>query len=215
MNVSRNLTVAHSVLVIQPYVKWGPKKNHEVTPEDELTEAEALIGSLPNWRVAHALKVPVESLDRKILFGKGKLEELKLLVQKLRENSVGQQHHQSPLSCLFVSKSTLSFAQKCALEEVFHLPVMDRYSVVIQILRLHATSAEARLQVAMAELPYIWAQAKDANPSKSSRMGYALTETQREIIKTRERKLKHELNVIRSQRLDREGKTVHTHSFIH
>lgn len=200
MNISGKLTIAHSVLILQPYIKWGSKKVYDVTPEDELKEAEALIGSLPNWQVAYSIKVPVESLDRKVLFGKGKLEELKLLVQELRENSRGVHSHQPPVSCLFVSKSTLSFAQKVFLEETFHLPVMDRYSVVIQILRLHATSAEARLQVALAELPYIWAQAKDANLTKSSRAGYALTETQREIIKTRERKLKQRLNVIRSQR---------------
>lgn len=200
MNVSRQLAVAHNVLILQPYIKWGFKKEYDVTPDDELMEAEALVKSLPNWQIAYSIKVPVESLDRKVLFGKGKLEELKLLVQKLRENSHGVNYHQPPVSCLFVSKSTLSFAQKMFLEEVFHLPVMDRYSIVIQILRLHATSAEARIQVAMAELPYIWAQAKDANLTKSSRVGYALTETQRDVIKTRERKLRQQLNVIRSQR---------------
>lgn len=59
---------------------------------------------------------------------------------------------------MFISKGTLSGAQKRNLEEYFGISIMDRYSVVIQILRLHATSMEAKLQVAMAEIPYIWAQ---------------------------------------------------------
>lgn len=77
---------------------------------------------------------------------------------------------------------------------------MDRYSIVIQILRLHATSTEAKLQVAMAEIPYIWAQMKDANPSSTRRQGYSLSDTQKELLRTRERKLKQELENIRSHR---------------
>lgn len=77
---------------------------------------------------------------------------------------------------------------------------MDRYSVVIQILRLHATSAEAKLQVAMAEIPYIWTQVKDASVSTNRRQGYALSDLQKEILRTRESKLKSELMKVRSHR---------------
>jgi hypothetical protein len=41
------------------------------------------------------------------------------------------------------------------LEEVFGVPVYDRYMVVIQIFREHAVSKEAKLQIAMAEIPYL------------------------------------------------------------
>ena len=77
---------------------------------------------------------------------------------------------------------------------------MDRYSIVIQILRLHATSAESKLQVAMAELPYIWSQTKESNVSTARKQGYFLNDMQKEILKKRERKLKHELDRIRIQR---------------
>ncbi|KNC24666.1 hypothetical protein FF38_13565 [Lucilia cuprina] len=197
MNVTRKSTQPQNVLVIQPYVKWGPKRATITTPDDQLEEAKALIHSINNWSVALAIKVPLESLERKALFGKGKMEEIKNLVQELRQ---AKSHNQQPLTCIFVSKGSLSFAQKALLEATFHLPVMDRYSVVIQILRLHATSAEARLQVAMAEIPYIWSQAKEANTSKSTKLGYSLTDTQREILKTREKKLKMELERIRNHR---------------
>lgn len=77
---------------------------------------------------------------------------------------------------------------------------MDRYSIVIQILRLHATSAEAKLQVALAEIPYIWNQMKDLNPSMSRKQGYSLNDTQRELLNKREKKIKQEIENIRNHR---------------
>lgn len=194
MRISRDVATAQQVLILQPYVKWAAKRNTpgDVHPNDQLAEAIALVNSLPNWKVARGLKVPLESLERKTLFGSGKLAELKNLVADLRQ--------EQQLSCLFVSKGILSFSQKQFLESEFRLPVLDRYSVVIQILRLHATSAEAKLQVAMAELPYIWAQAKDASITQTRRQGYALTDLQKEILRTRERKLRAELERVRRQR---------------
>lgn len=197
MNVTRKSPQPQNVLVIQPYIKWSVKRSSTISPDDQLEEAKALIHSIANWNVALAMKVPLESLDRKALFGKGKLEELRNLVQELRNT---KSYNQQPLTCIFVSKGSLSFSQKNLLESIFNLPVMDRYSVVIQILRLHATSAEARLQVAMAEIPYIWSQVKEVNTSKSTKLGYSLTDTQREILKTREKKLKLELERIRGHR---------------
>ncbi|XP_017848642.1 putative GTP-binding protein 6 isoform X2 [Drosophila busckii] len=194
MRISRDVATAQHVLILQPYIKWTAKRSttDNVRPEDQLAEATALINSLPNWQVTSALKVPLENLERKTLFGSGKLLELKELIANLQR--------QGQLTCLFVSKGTLSFAQKHFLESEFHLPILDRYSVVIQILRLHATSAEAKLQVAMAELPYIWAQAKDAGVSQTRRQGYTLTDLQKEILRTRERKLRAELERVRCQR---------------
>ncbi|XP_014088681.2 putative GTP-binding protein 6 [Bactrocera oleae] len=191
MNISPTF-LTQNVFIIQPYVKWGSERNTLSTPDDQLEEAKALISSLPNWHVGHAIKIPLETLNRKALFGSGKIEELKKLIQEHKTKET--------LTCLFISKSTLSFAQKCFLEDTFKLPVFDRYTVVIQILRLHATSAEARLQVAMAEIPYLWAQTKDANPSQARKQGYLFTDVQRGILKTRERKLKQELERIRDHR---------------
>lgn len=75
---------------------------------------------------------------------------------------------------------------------------MDRYSVVIQILRLHATSNEAKLQVAMAEIPYIWSQLKDSSAHLGSM--HSLSDTQKQMLRNREKKLKTELNNIRMHR---------------
>jgi len=40
----------HQVAILQPFVKWGPKKNLLTTPDLMLEEAKALIDSLPNWK---------------------------------------------------------------------------------------------------------------------------------------------------------------------
>lgn len=105
---------------------------------------------------------------------------------------------------MFISKSTLTHTQKSNLEEYFRMPVMDRYSVVIQILRMHATSTEAKLQVAMAEIPYIWQQMKDveisAGAGTKKPQKFHLTEQQKQMLRHRERKLGQELDAVRSHR---------------
>lgn len=43
--------MGHQVLVVQPYVKWGPSKKKNTTPELQLSEATSLISTLSKWRV--------------------------------------------------------------------------------------------------------------------------------------------------------------------
>lgn len=189
MHVQKRLQNEQHVFIIQPYVKWGPKKV-DADPEHQLQEAEALVRSLPKWTIEHSLKVPLESLEKRQLFGTGKLEELKTTLRNLQSSG-------KLVTCVFISKGTLTFGQKQLLEQHFKLPVMDRYSVVIQILRLHAISTEAKLQVAMAEIPYIWSQLKDGD-GKGGRV--FLSESQKQMLRLRERKLKNQLTAIRSHR---------------
>lgn len=138
MHVSDKI-VAQGIFIVQPYVKWGPKKLN-VKPEHQINEAEALVRSIPSWSVIKSMKLGLESLDKKTVFGSGQIQQIKSDLQQLR--NLGNK-----ISAVFVSKGTLSRVQKVMLESEFGLPVLDRYSVVIQILRLHATSAEAKLQV--------------------------------------------------------------------
>lgn len=72
---------------------------------------------------------------------------------------------------------------------------MDRFSVVIQILRMHASSRESRLQVAMAEIPYIWRQLGDHLGIRGK-----LSDSQKLLLKTREKKIKSELDEVRGHR---------------
>lgn len=83
MHVTKNILNEQSVFIIQPYVKWGPNKS-EVSPDLKLQEAEALVRSLPRWYINHSLKVPLESLDKRSLFGTGKLEEIRQQINQIR-----------------------------------------------------------------------------------------------------------------------------------
>ncbi len=85
MNTTKNILNIQNVVVLQPYIKWGPRKS-ATKPELALQEAEALVRSIPTWTVEHSLKVPLETLDKQSLFGTGKLEELKNLIQDMRRN---------------------------------------------------------------------------------------------------------------------------------
>lgn len=183
------------MLLIQPYIKWGPRKLN-VKPEHQLAEAESLVRTLPNWKVELSLKVPVENMDKRMIFGKGKLEELREMINDAR---VKGKH----FTCMFVSLSTLSIVQRTTLEEYFNLPLMDRYTIVIQILRIHAISAESKLQVALAELPYIWSHVRDiellANAGMN-RTNVYISEEQKMMLRAREKRIRNQLDDLRARR---------------
>ncbi|XP_063708050.1 putative GTP-binding protein 6 [Culicoides brevitarsis] len=186
-----NRQIEQQVLVVQPYIKWGPRKS-QTKPEHKLAEAEALVRSIPQWSVAESVKIGLESMDKREVFGPGQLKELKAIVRNSRNSD-------KKISAVFVSKGMLTRQQKTSLEGKFGVPVLDRYSVVIQILRLHAISAESKLQVAMAEIPYIWSQMRDS-PDAFTKGQFIYTDAQKEMLKQRERRIKDELTRIRSQR---------------
>lgn len=88
MHVSRSIRNEQNVLVIQPYIKWGPKKS-VIPAEIQLQEAEALIRSLDTWSIQQSLKIGLTTFDMQTFFGKGKLVELRNLVQQI--NNTGSQ----------------------------------------------------------------------------------------------------------------------------
>lgn len=189
MHVTKSITNEQNVFIIQPYIKWGPKKTN-MNPVFQLQEAESLIRSLPKWSIQESIKTPLESFSKKTFFGSGKLEEIRNTIR----------NHGGHVSCVFVSTGVLTGPQKRFLEEYFRLPVLDRYSVVIQILRLHAQTTESKLQVAMAEIPYIWSQFRDSDKIVDKRAPLILNDLQKQILRNREKKLKYELDNIRNHR---------------
>lgn len=190
--VNQKLLNIHNVIVLQPYVKWGPNKKKDEKPENQLAEAESLIRTL-NWNVEVSLKVPLENMNRKLIFGSGKLDELRQIINNCRTRG-------RPITCMFVSKGTLKFVQKLNLSKHFGIPVMDRYSVVVQILRLHAKTTEAKLQVALAEIPYIWSQLRDMELQGSVGQNLYLTDSQKLMLKKREKRIEMELEKLRTHR---------------
>ncbi|GAB0097643.1 putative GTP-binding protein 6 [Sergentomyia squamirostris] len=192
LHISQNILNEQHVLLIQPYIKWGPQRSPS-SPELLIEEAEALVRSVPRWEVQHTMKVPLESFSKKTLFGRGKIEEIKSLINQLRASG-------KPVTRIFISKGVIHGPQKRWLETTFKVPILDRYSMVIQILRLHATTAEAKLQVAMAEIPYIWGQSRAKTATVGKLDDLVLSDSQKILLSDRERKLKKALNNIRAQR---------------
>lgn len=85
MHVTRGIRNEQNVLIIQPYIKWGPKRS-DVPADVKLLEAEDLIRSLDTWKIQQSIKVGLISFNKATIFGSGKLEELQLLVKKSMAN---------------------------------------------------------------------------------------------------------------------------------
>lgn len=81
------------------------------------------------------------------------------------------------------------------LQENLGRPILDRYQIVMQILKLHATSKHAKLQVALAELYYIQKKAQ-----KSALFGTSNSDAVKLMFQKREAKLKTAIDNLRSQR---------------
>ncbi|XP_063929181.1 putative GTP-binding protein 6 [Zophobas morio] len=170
--------------IIQPYVKWGPQKKEGITPEEQLDEAKALVNTLPSWDVEDTITVPLESLDKKALFGSGSLEKLRQLIR----GNAG-------VNAIFINVGTLKKSQLLNLEKEFGVPILDRYKIVMQILKLHAVSKHAKLQVALAELYYV-----QRTTFREENFGKPEREKVKLMFQNREQKLKNAIKELRAER---------------
>lgn len=189
----------HQVFIIQPVIKWGPKKKKNTTPQLQLLESVTLIKTLRQWKVVDKTIITLESFNKKTFFGKGNLQMFQNLINTKTE-----------ISAVFISINTLSMAQQLTLEQVFGVPVFDRYTIIIHILREHATSREAKLQIQLAELPYLWTLMKGMNLGIGQNFGGGaeligglqpkLLTYRKEVFKLRRAKLLKEISDIREKR---------------
>lgn len=138
----------HEVFVLEPNFKWGKNRFRTVTNEHRLDEACALVESIENWKVAGKSIESVRRLDGKTFFGKGKIEELTERFQELKNSS-------APFDSVFIDVAQLNTRQHKELEDLWDVKVFDRFGVVLQIFKERAKTAEAKIQVELAELPYI------------------------------------------------------------
>ncbi len=188
------------VFVIQPFIKWGPKKRRNTTPQLQLEESVSLVNTLRDWTIRDKEIVSLYTFDKYTFFGSGKLDELKSRVNLNRY-----------INSLFVSVNMLSPAQHSYLEEFFSVPVYDRYLIVMQIFQEHATSREAKLQIALAELPYMYRRMSHLQESSLSRIGgnasrisgttiHSPPDTKKLILHKYESRLRTELEKVRLHR---------------
>lgn len=190
--------ISHQVLVVQPYIKWGKRKKTNTTPELQLNEAVALVRTLPNWKVIATKVISLMSFDKPTIFGQGNLDSLAEFVISNKN-----------ITAVFISINMLSPLQHRVLGDLFKVPIFDRYTLVVQIFKLHATTKEAKLQVAMGQIPYLWSRLRYDHEGMSDKMGGGATvggpgetyiEIKKRLLQDKERKLKNQLIKLKSQR---------------
>ncbi|XP_054441017.1 putative GTP-binding protein 6 [Pteronotus mesoamericanus] len=189
---------AQRVCVVHPEVKWGPGKPQLTRAEWQVAEARALVHTLDQWSVVETMIVPTKTPDRKLIFGKGTLEHLTEKIRGLPQ-----------VTAVFLNVERLSAPAKKELEAAWGVQVFDRFTVVLHIFRCNARTKEARLQVALAELPVLRSHLKDvvAHPDGrggSSRYimgsGESFMQLQQRLLREKEAKIRKALERLRSKR---------------
>lgn len=104
---------------------------------NELWELTKTVGAMPTA----ILVQNKERMDNRTYLGKGKLEELRLLIQNNACN-------------LVVCNDELSSIQIKVMETLLGVKVIDRTSLILDIFARHAKTSEGKLQVELAQLKY-------------------------------------------------------------
>ncbi|CAB3397729.1 unnamed protein product [Caenorhabditis bovis] len=134
-----------SVLVVHPKVRWGSGSASVLkNAERQLEEAVSLVDNLPHMRAVDSVILPVDyNTKRKTIWATGNIE--KLIERK----------EQARATALMINVDVLSPTQQEELFRLFEVPIFDRYNIVLSIFKEYAQTEEARLQISLAELPYI------------------------------------------------------------
>ena len=124
--------------VLHPDVKTI---NNRRLAEPALEEAVSLAAAMPNLEVVGAEVIRLPKMNAGMLFGKGKVEELKQRMQAAEVELVLVDGHVSPV-------------QQRNLEKAWDVKLLDRTGLILEIFSDRARTAEGVLQVEMAALSY-------------------------------------------------------------
>ncbi|XP_075446713.1 putative GTP-binding protein 6 isoform X1 [Ascaphus truei] len=204
---------AQRIFIVHPDVKWGAKKQYLTTAELQLAEAVALVHSLPDWTVVDTLIMSTKSPDSKLLFGKGNFQALTETIKGLPQ-----------VTAVFLNVERISALTEKELESTWGVKVFDRYTIVLNIFRCNARTREAKLQIALAELPVLRSRLKNEMAHMDQQgggsryimgSGETIMEVQQRLFKERELKIRNALeklrkkrNLLRNQRQRREFPTI-------
>ncbi|XP_070565602.1 putative GTP-binding protein 6 [Ptychodera flava] len=188
----------HRVFVVQPNVKWGPKKQKFTTGELQLQEAIALVRTLKNWTVVEAVAISLKKPDGRFVFGKGNFASLTEQIKSRPD-----------VTAVFMSVEMLTGLRHKMLEDTWGVKVFDRYTIVLNIFKEHAVTKEAKLQIALAEIPYLRSRLKgmvaDMDQQSGAQQyiggsGETLMERQKRLLYERETKIKKRLSRLKKRR---------------
>ncbi|XP_024905803.1 putative GTP-binding protein 6 [Pteropus alecto] len=186
------------VCLVHPEVKWGPAKPLRTRAEWQVAEAKALVHTLDSWSVVETVVVPTKTPDKKLIFSKGALEHLTEKIRGLAE-----------ITAVFLNVERMSAPTKKELEAAWGVQVFDRFTVVLHIFRCNARTREARLQVALAELPVLRANLKNDVGRLDGRgggsryimgSGESFMQVQQRLLKEKEMKIRKALERLRRKR---------------
>lgn len=119
----------------------------KATATHRLDEACGLVEAITNWRVQSRSIQSIRKMHGKTFFGKGKLQELTEKIQKAKDRNA--------LDTVYIDIGRLSTLQYRELEKLWKVKLLDRFGIVLQIFKERAKTGEAKIQVELAELPYI------------------------------------------------------------
>lgn len=118
-----------------------PSNHHKVALEYSLEELERL-AETAGAKVLRKISQQVRKVTPATLIGRGKVEEIQVLVKDLKPD-------------LVVVDEDLSPAQQRNLESAFEIRVIDRSQLILDIFAQRARSNEGKLQVELAQLEYL------------------------------------------------------------
>uniref|UniRef100_A0AAF5Q567 GTP-binding protein HflX n=1 Tax=Wuchereria bancrofti TaxID=6293 RepID=A0AAF5Q567_WUCBA len=133
------------ILLIHPRLRRG--RFFDLNPARaklQLEEAVALVNTLPNFKVMETTAVSTDrSTKKKRLWGSGRIQRIIALKEKISATA------------LMIDVDILSPKQQAELTSIFRTPIYDRYNIVLLIFKIFAKTKEAKLQIQLAEIPYI------------------------------------------------------------
>ncbi len=177
-------------------------KNEKLTPAQLEYSMEEMVrlAETAGVKVADQITQTKDSIDAALLIGKGKAEEVKVLVDTHQANVVIFDHE-------------LSGAQVRNLEKILDAKIIDRTQLILDIFSQRARTSEGNLQVELAQLNYLLPRLS-GHGVNLSRLGGGIgtrgpgetkLETDRRHIRDRISDLKHQLeDVVRHRHLHRE-----------
>ncbi|XP_072705677.1 putative GTP-binding protein 6 isoform X2 [Ciconia boyciana] len=163
-----------------------------------IAEAIALVDTLQNWTVLDKIIIPTKNPDKKFIFGKGNFQVLTEKIKKLPH-----------VTAVFLNVERISSLTKKELEDAWGVKVFDRYTVVLHIFRCNARTKEAKLQIALAEIPLLRSNLKNEVSQLDQQRGGSryimgsgetFMETQNRMLKEKELKIRNALEKLRRKR---------------
>lgn len=202
----------HRLLVIQPEFKSGPVEKPYVPSSFKLEEAVALVEAISGWEVQDQRIEAIRQIHNKYLFGTGKTKELTSYVCSLKDSITG----------VFINTLMLTPLQHRCLTKEFGKEVFDRFGIVLRIFKERAHTREAKLQVQLAEIPYLKGRLFEeieegggfehqrGGTGKIGGGGETAVMTMKKTLNRKQKQLKDELKEIRSRhKTEREHRVRH------